>query len=134
MKFNELYVGLKFEYFREISTLDVKDFATVSGDFNPVHLDEVFAATTPFKSKIVHGMLVGSIISMLIATELPGPGSVYLNQTLDFLHPIYHNSIVKIIIEVEKLKEDKKIVFLYTNCWVGDIQVINGKAVVKCLD
>lgn len=134
MKFSEIEIGSKFEFTKTITTNDVLEFAKVTGDNNPIHLDDSYAETTIFKQKIVHGMFIGSLFSKAIASDLPGPGSIYINQSMNFLRPIYHDSIVRICIEVESLKLEKQIVFLKTTCWIDDHMVIDGTAVVKCLE
>lgn len=134
MKYNEIEINSMYEVYHDITSQDVNDFARVSGDNNPIHLDEEYAKNSIFKQKIVHGMLIGSFFSKAIASNLPGPGSIYLNQTMNFLKPIPHNSRVRILIEVESLKPEKKIVLLRTTCWISDILVVEGTAVVKCLE
>lgn len=134
MKFNEIKIGMTHESTSTITSENVMEFAKVSGDFNPIHLDDNFAEKSIFQKKIVHGMLIGSFFSKSIASDLPGEGSIYLNQTMQFLKPIYHNNKVKICIEVESLKPEKRIVFLNTKCWVSGELVIDGSAVVKCLE
>lgn len=123
-----------FEVYHEITSQDVVDFARVSGDNNPIHIDEEYARNSIFKQKIVHGMFIGSFFSKAIASNLPGPGSIYLNQTMNFLKPIPHNSKVRILIEVESLKPEKKIVYLKTTCWILDTLMVDGTAIVKCLE
>ena len=134
MKFKDLEIGTYYELSKQISSEEVFEFAKVSGDYNPIHIDEEYAKNSPFKERIVHGMLIGSLFSKIIASELPGPGSIYLEQTMSFLKPIFHNSNIKIIIEVDNLKSEKKIVYLKTTCWVSDTKVIDGTAVVKCME
>lgn len=134
MKFDKIEIGYKLEFFQNITSQDVYEFARISGDNNPIHINEEFAKKSIFKQKIVHGMFVGSLFSKAIASDIPGPGSIYISQTMNFRYPIYHNSLVKIVIEVESLKPEKKIVFLKTTCWVSDVMVIDGTAVVKCLE
>ena len=84
-------VGMQSTMEKIITLEDIKKFADVSGDFNPVHLEEEFAKKTIFKGRIAHGFLTASFISTIIATELPGPGSIYLKQSLKFLAPVYIN-------------------------------------------
>lgn len=134
MRFEELEKGLTFKLQTEITTKDVVQFAEISGDKNPIHLDEEYAKQSIFKDRIVHGMLIGSYFSKVIASDLPGPGSIYLNQSMQFIAPIYHNSVVDIEIKVEDLKPEKQIAILSTNCYVGEKVVIKGEAIVKCLD
>lgn len=134
MKFNEIKIGMQFDFVKTVTSTDVVEFAKVSEDNNPIHLDEEYAKRSIFKEKIVHGMLIGSFFSKAIASDLPGPGSIYLNQTMNFIKPIYHNSDVRIRIKVESLKPEKKIVYLSTMCWVSDLLAIEGTAIVKCLE
>ena len=134
MKYNDLIIGAKYEETRLVTTEDVLHFANLSGDFNPVHTNEEHAQNTIFGGRIVHGMLVASYISKAIATDMPGPGAIYMQQNLNFIKPIYHNSFISIVIEVQQLKVDKKIVFLNTSVWMDNILVVQGDAVVKCTD
>lgn len=134
MTFDEFKIGTRFEFDTHVSTSDVEAFAKVSGDFNPIHLDEEFAKQTIFKDRIIHGMTVGALFSRTMASDFPGPGSVYLNQTLNFKRPIYHNSDLKIIIEVAELKPAKKIVLLNTTCLVNGKLCVDGQATIKLLD
>lgn len=124
---------MSFEETHSISAEDVFEFSEVSKDKNPIHLDKEFAKGTIFKKPIVHGMLIGSFFSKAIATDLPGAGSIYINQDMTFLKPIYHNSDVCIKITIEELKDAKQIVILKTECFVNGDLVVDGKAVVKCL-
>jgi acyl dehydratase len=86
--FDEITVGDEATYTRLITNREVEAFAAVSGDHNPLHLDPDYAATTPFGECIAHGMLTGALISAAIAMQLPGPGSVYLNQSIQFKAPV----------------------------------------------
>lgn len=112
----------------------VKIFSEISGDINPIHLDNNFAKDTIFGKPIVHGMFVASQISALIANELPGPGSIYLFQDLNFILPVYHNDIVTCTIKITEIKELKKIITINTICnnQIGE-KVIEGKAIIKLI-
>ena len=124
-------VGQRVSYTRPISADDISLFAALTGDCNPVHLDNAYAATTPFGHRIAHGMLVASLISAAIANDLPGPGSVYLGQTLKFLAPVYPDDTITATVEVVGVREDKPIVTLRTICTnQNGVQVIDGEAVV----
>src|SRR5690554_2478729 len=102
--YEELSVGDTASVTHLVSERDLILFATVSGDVNPVHLDEEFAAATPFKGRIAHGMLSGALISAAIACELPGPGSIYIGQELSFLRPVRLGDDIRIELEIlEKL-------------------------------
>lgn len=127
---DELEVGLAAEHVRTVTTADITAFAAVSGDRNPVHLDEAFAATTPFKGVIAHGMLTGAFISALIAGELPGRGSIYLSQSLAFKRPVRPGDEVTTRVEVTGIDRDRGRVTLATTCTVGGKAVVEGEAVV----
>ncbi len=104
----ELEVEQKAEYTSSIAERDLQLFAAVSGDRNPVHLDAAYAATTQFKERIAHGMLSGALISAAIATVLPGPGTIYLGQTLRFTRPVKLGDDLKVELEVlEKLPKNR---------------------------
>ncbi len=110
---------------------DVRAFAQISGDHNPVHLDDAFAATTPFKKRIAHGMLTAGLISAILGTELPGEGSIYLGQTLNFKAPVYLNDEITATVTVIKLHERKPIVTLATVCAnQAGVVVLEGEATV----
>ena len=106
--YEELSVGDTASVTHLVSERDLILFATVSGDVNPVHLDEEFAAATPFKGRIAHGMLSGALISAAIACELPGPGSIYIGQELSFLRPVRLGDELRIELEIlEKLPKNR---------------------------
>lgn len=108
-----------------------KQFADVSGDYNPIHLEEEIASKTRFGRKIVHGMLIGSYISGIIGNEFPGNGSVYLKQDLSFRRPVYYNSKVKIRIEVAEVNIEKKRLTLSTQCFDSEENMlVDGKALI----
>ena len=106
--YEELTVGDTASVSHLVTERDLILFATVSGDVNPVHLDEEFAAATPFKGRIAHGMLSGALISAAIACELPGPGSIYIGQELSFLRPVRLGDELRIELEIlEKLPKNR---------------------------
>lgn len=111
---------------------DVLAFSRLSMDTNPVHLDREYAKTTVFKDNIVHGFLVGSLISAVIGTILPGPGSIYLHQDMDFKKPVYIGEKIKATVTVEEIRADKPIVRMSTKCMNDrhDV-VVDGHAVIK---
>lgn len=124
-------VGQRASYTRPITADDISLFAALTGDCNPVHLDNEYAATTRFGHRIAHGMLVASLISATLANDLPGPGSVYLGQTLKFLAPVYPDDTVTATVEVVSVREDKPIVTLRTTCAnQNGVPVIEGEAIV----
>lgn len=104
----ELEVGQKASFHRTVGERDIQLFAEVSGDRNPVHLDAEYAATTLFKERIAHGMLSGALISAAIATTLPGPGTIYLGQSLRFTRPVKIGDALSVELEVlEKLPKNR---------------------------
>lgn len=125
-------VGAKVTRTRTITDNDILRFAEVSGDTNPVHLNEEYATQSRFGRRIAHGFLTGSMISALIGTELPGPGSIYLGQTLKFTVPVYIGDTVTVSVEVTKVLADKSLIFLQTDCMNQDgAKVLTGEATVK---
>jgi len=116
---------------KTITDEDIRAFAELSGDRNPVHLDDEYAAGTRFGRRIAHGMIAASLVSAALANELPGPGSVYLSQTLRFTAPVFPGDTVTARVEVTKVREDKPIVTLETVCTNerGEC-LIEGEAVV----
>lgn len=116
---------------KTITDDDIRRFAELSGDHNPVHLDDEYAAATRFGRRIAHGMLAASLVSATLANELPGPGSVYLSQTLRFVAPVFPGDTVTARVEVTKVREDKPVVTLETVCTNGrGEKLIEGEAVV----
>src|SRR5678815_68841 len=113
MKFK---VGDSAEITKTIEQADIDAFANVTGDHNPVHVDEEFAKTTRFERRIAHGMLTASLISAVLANKLPGEGSVYLGQTLKFLAPVFPGDEITARVTVLEIREDKPILKLETVC------------------
>jgi len=130
MTLDELEVGREATRVRTVTDADIAGFADVSGDHNPVHLDEAFARTTPFGGRIAHGMLSAAWISALIAGELPGPGSIYLGQTLSFRRPVRPGDEVTVRVAVTAVDREKGRVTLATTCTVAGKPVVEGEAVV----
>ena len=128
--FEDLQIGQSVSMVRTVTEADVVAFAAVSGDDNPVHLDEAFAAGTPFKTRIAHGMLSASFISALLGTRLPGPGAIYLSQTLQFKRPVRLGATVEARVEITALEEAKGRVTLSCVCSVEGKPVLEGEAVV----
>lgn len=124
-------VGDSAEITKTIEQSDVDAFADVTGDHNPVHVDEEFAKTARFGRRIAHGMLTASLISAVLANKLPGEGSVYLGQTLQFVAPVFPGDEITARVTVKAIREDKPIIKLETICvnQRGEI-VIRGEATV----
>lgn len=110
--YEEINIGQTAQYSKLIEEQDIQLFAAVSGDVNPVHLDPEFAASTPFGERIAHGMLTGAIISAALAMELPGPGTIYLSQSLRFRSPVKIGDTVTVALEVTDKQDRRKIVTL----------------------
>ncbi|MBQ1543591.1 (R)-hydratase [Caulobacter sp. CCUG 60055] len=126
----DLSVGQSATLSRTVSEGDIVRFAEVSGDHNPVHLDEAYAANTPFKTRIAHGMLGASFISALLAGALPGPGAIYLSQSLAFKRPVKIGDEVTVTATITAVDEAKARVTLATVASVNGKAVIEGEAVV----
>ena len=128
MKFN---IGDTASISKTITDADIQAFAEVSGDHNPLHLDEAYAAKTRFGRRIAHGMLSASLISAVLANELPGVGSVYLSQTLKFVKPVFLGDTVTARVTVIGIRDDKPFITLETVCVnQHDETVLKGEATV----
>ena len=127
---DDLRVGQSAQMVRTVTEADIVLFAQVSGDNNPVHLDEAFAAQTPFKTRIAHGMLSAAYISAVIGTQLPGPGTIYLQQALRFKRPVKIGDEVTTIATISEIDPVKGRVSIDTVCLVGGKPVIEGEALV----
>jgi acyl dehydratase len=128
---DELTIGQKASFSKHVTEQDVVLFAAVSGDVNPVHLDEAFAKETRFGGRIAHGMLSGAVISAALAMELPGPGVIYLGQTLRFTRPVRIGDQVTANLEVTGIRDDKAIVTLACDVTNQDGKiVVTGEATV----
>ena len=113
---------------RTVMASTVNQFAEVSGDVNPIHLSDDFAASTRFGQRIAHGMFTASLISAVIGTRLPGPGAVYLSQTLRFLAPVKIGDVVGAVVEVAEMIEKGRRVRLDCHCLVDGKPVLEGEA------
>jgi 3-hydroxybutyryl-CoA dehydratase len=111
-----------------VGDADIMAFAELSGDFNPVHVDEEFAKTTMFKGRIAHGMLSAAYISTALGTRLPGPGCVYVSQSLKFKAPVRIGDTVVARVEVTGTLPEKRFVTLKTSCSVEGKVVLDGEA------
>jgi 3-hydroxybutyryl-CoA dehydratase len=129
--FEDLEVGLTETLRKEISSSDVVGFAEITGDRNPIHLSEHFAARTPFGARIAHGLYTAGLISAVLGTRLPGPGAVYISQTLNFRAPVRIGDTVEVIVEVAELIPERRRARLSCTCKVGDEVVLDGEALVK---
>ncbi|TVO78713.1 MaoC/PaaZ C-terminal domain-containing protein [Sedimenticola selenatireducens] len=124
--YNELEIGMTADFSKTLTQDDLILFAKISGDVNPVHLDDEFAKETLFKGRIGHGMWTGSVISAAVATVLPGPGTIYLEQNLQFRRPVRPGDEITVTLTVTGKQDEKKHVSL-------DCKVVNqdGALVAK---
>ncbi|OSQ46494.1 dehydratase [Thalassospira sp. MCCC 1A01428] len=126
----DLEVGMEGSYAKTVTETDIILYAGVSGDSNPVHLNDEFAKTTMFEGRIAHGMLSAGFISTVLGTRLPGPGTIYLSQNLQFRAPVRIGDTVTATVKVREIIAAKKRIVLETTCTVGDRVVISGEATV----
>ena len=126
----DLKPGLSASFTKTVTEADIVKFAEVSGDTNPVHLDQAYAEKTPFKTRIAHGMLSAGFISAVLGTKLPGPGAIYMSQTLRFKAPVKIGDTVTATCTVTEIIAEKRRAVLSTVCKVGDTVVIEGEAMV----
>lgn len=127
-QFEELSEGMSAAFARTVTEADIMAFAGVSGDTNPVHLNEELASATMFGGRIAHGMLSASYISTVFGTKLPGPGCIYLSQSLKFKAPVKIGDTVVARVTVKLLIPEKRKALFDTVCTVGDKVVLSGEA------
>jgi len=126
----DLSLGQSAELVRTVDEAAIVAFAQVTGDENPVHLDEAYAATTPFKTRIAHGMLSAGYISAVIGTKLPGPGAIYMSQALKFKRPVKIGDVVTARATITAIDAEKGRVTLETLCEVDGKAVLEGEALI----
>lgn len=131
----DIHVGDKAELVRTIEDKDIVIFAELTGDVNPIHLDDEFAKTTFFKGRIAHGMLTASYISTILGTQLPGTNTIYLSQNLKFKAPVKIGDEITVVAEVLEKRDDKKLIKLQTNVLnsAGKV-VVEGEAMVMKME
>lgn len=131
-RYSDLRVGDRASLSKTITDADVTLFAGITGDFNPIHIDEEFAKKSLFEKRIVHGILGAGLISAVIGTDLPGINCIYLGQELKFVAPAYLGDTLTAVVEITELRDDKKIVRLKTIVKnQRDENIIEGEAVIK---
>ena len=132
MKIEEFYIGQSASLKKKFSLDEVKAFAELSLDRNPIHLDEKYAEQSRFGDRIVHGFLVGSLFSAIFGTVLPGEVAIYLHQEMNFRKPVYHDEEITATVTVTNIKKEKSVLYFDTKCEnaMGEI-VIDGNAVLK---
>lgn len=129
---NELEIGQKASFSKTITETDIYLFAGVTGDINPAHVNEQYASNTFFKGRIAHGMLSAGLVSAVLGMQLPGPGTIYMGQTLSFTAPVYPGDTITAMAEVSALNLEKNVVKLKTVCVNQDGKtVLDGEATVK---
>ncbi len=126
----DLAVGMTDIFTKTVTETDIVTFAGISGDTNPVHLDKTFAQETIFKERIAHGLLSASFISAVLGTRLPGPGCIYLSQSLNFLSAVRIGDTVRARATITDVDQGKRRVALTTVCTVGDRVVVEGEALL----
>src|SRR5471030_48458 len=131
LTFEDLSIGMTERLSKTVASSDVVGFAAVTGDRNPIHLSEHFAAKTPFGTRIAHGLYTASLISAVLGTRLPGPGAVYISQTLNFRAPVKIGDTVVVTVTVAELMPEKSRARLSCVCKVGRQVVLDGEALVK---
>lgn len=131
MYLEDLSLGQSADLTRAFSDADVRAFAALTGDDNPIHLDEAFAAAGPFRRRIVHGALVTSLLSAVMGVKLPGPGAVYISQTVDYRRPVRLDDPVTAIVEVAEITPETNRVRLACSCKAAGKTVLTGEAVLR---
>ena len=130
--FDQLEVGDSDQFSKTVTDSDIYLFAGITGDLNPAHINEAYAQGTFFKTRIAHGILSAGFVSAVIGTRLPGPGTVYMRQTLNFLAPVRIGDTVTAIVSVIEKLEEKKRVRLATTCVnQNGVTVLEGEALVS---
>lgn len=126
-----MQIGDKFSRATKITGQMIDLFAQASGDVNPVHLDEAYAATTQFGKRIAHGMLTASLISAILGNDMPGNGSIYLSQSVKFKAPVFIDDVITAAVECTAYRADRRIATFSTTCVNQDGKlVLEGEAVV----
>ena len=124
----EITVGMEISYSQTITDADVKSFAGISGDHNPIHMSDEYAQNTRFKKRMAHGLMSASFFSALFGTKIPGPGCLYVSQSLQFKRPVYLGDTVTATVIVKEVDMIKRRVFFRTVCRVKNKTVIDGEA------
>ena len=131
LTYEDILIGDTAVFSKTISEFDIYQFAGITGDFNPMHIDETFADTTIFEDRIAHGILTGSFISTVLGMKLPGPNSIYLSQSFKFTAPVKIGDTVKAVVEVIEKRDDKKFIKLKTQVFnQNQVMVVDGEALV----
>lgn len=124
----DIKVGMRVSYSQTITDADIKAYAGLSGDHNPVHVNEEYASESRYGRRLAHGLMSAGFFSALFGMRLPGPGCVYVSQNIQFKRPVYINDTVTATAEVTDVCIKRKRVFFSTNCYVKNKIVISGDA------
>ena len=132
MRIDEFYIGQSASLTKQFGSDEVMAFAELTLDKNPIHLYEGYAEKSLFGKRIVHGFLVGSLISAVFGTRLPGEGAIYLHQEMNFRKSVYHGDVITATVTVTSIRKDKSLLYFDTKCENdrGEL-VIDGKAILK---
>ncbi|MDR4947237.1 MaoC family dehydratase [Neobacillus cucumis] len=135
LTYDDIQIGDTATFSKTVSEFDIYQFAGLTGDFNPMHIDADFAKKTFFKERIAHGLLSGSFISTVLGMKLPGPNTIYLSQNFKFIAPVKIGDTIKVIVEVMEKRDDKKLITLKTQVRnQSEELVVDGEAVVMKKD
>ena len=129
--FEDLAEGMTASFEKRITDEDIVKFAEVTGDTNPLHLDDDFARESIFEGRIAHGMLTASLFSAILGTRMPGPGCIYMNQSIRFHAPVRPGELALATVTVKRIDSEKQRVEFDCSCAVGDTVVADGEALVK---
>ncbi|MGD8623950.1 MAG: MaoC family dehydratase [Anaerolineae bacterium] len=125
------HIGQRASFAKTVTESDVTTFAGLIGDFNPIHVDAEYARKSRFGQRVAHGMFTGGLISAVLGNKLPGPGSIYLSQQIEFLAPVFIGDTITATVEVTSWRQDKRILTLKTDCHnQAQKQVVTGQAVL----
>jgi 3-hydroxybutyryl-CoA dehydratase len=129
--FEDLALGMSASFTKTLSEADVKWFAGVTGDFNPLHVNREYAEQSIFKQPVAHGMLAAGLISAALGCKLPGPGAIYMHQDLNFVAPVHFGDTVTATVTVKELIAKHGHVIMTTVCTAGGKEVVIGEARLK---
>ena len=133
-KYEDLKIGQSAEVVHTVTEEDIQTFGDLSGDYNPLHFDEEWAKTTMFEGRIAHGLLTAAFISTAIGMHLPGPGTIYMSQSMKFLGPVRIGDTITARVEVSNLNDEKRRITLTTTCVNQDGKtVLEGEALVTLM-
>ena len=133
-RYEDIRIGQHAEYVRTVTSEDIEMFGQVSGDYNPLHFNEDWAKTTMFKGRIAHGILTATYVSTVIGMKLPGPGTIYISQSMKFRRPVRIGDEITARVEVISKNDEKEFLVLKTVCInQEDKVVLDGEAVVTMM-